>query len=86
MPEKHNEDRDKSIQIPFHFISFVNHYLLRSGNVKIKWTCHPQNSLQFHDDLHMKEKMLDKQQEMASAGPEARIANPAADKVRLHKP
>jgi len=27
--------------------------------------------------------MLDKQQEMASAGPEARIANPAADKVRL---
>ena len=30
--------------------------------------------------------MLDKQQEMASAGPEARIANPAADKVRLHKP
>jgi hypothetical protein len=29
--------------------------------------------------------MLDKQQEMASADPEARMANPA-DKVRLHKP
>jgi hypothetical protein len=29
--------------------------------------------------------MLDKQQEMASAGTEARMANPA-DKVRLHIP
>jgi hypothetical protein len=29
--------------------------------------------------------MMDKQQEMASAGSKARMANPA-DKVRLHKP
>jgi hypothetical protein len=44
-----------------------------------------QNSLQSHDDLHMKEICWINSKEMASAGSEARMAN-LADKVRLHKP